>query len=181
MRFRSHSDLTDYTNSLVNADSFYTYFTNTTFQKKPHSSLNTYYKTESPSLTWFSFHFLLLTCLRSWCIIDSLFFYLSEPLVVPNLDIDFWAYYSTWDFGMDILSLGHFGMKTFRHGDFSTHGLFGTGTFRHRDILTWGHFSTGTLWDWNILAQEYFGRVDVSAQNHILAQVPKYPCAKMFL
>ena len=39
--------------SLVNADLFYANFTNKTFQKKPHLSLNTYYKTESPSPTQF--------------------------------------------------------------------------------------------------------------------------------
>ena len=36
-----------YTNSLVNADSFYANVTITSFQKKPHSSLNMYYETES--------------------------------------------------------------------------------------------------------------------------------------
>ena len=36
-----------YTNSLVNADSFYANDTITPFQKKPHSSLNMYYETES--------------------------------------------------------------------------------------------------------------------------------------
>ena len=41
-----------YTNSLVNADSFYPNFTNTTFQKIPIPHLTrTYCETEIPSLT----------------------------------------------------------------------------------------------------------------------------------
>ena len=60
-----------YTNSLVHADLFYANFTNKTFQKKPHSLLNTYYKTESPSLTKFSLHF-LLTCLTR-CLVNMTF------------------------------------------------------------------------------------------------------------
>ena len=53
-----HEKNLKYTNSLVNADSFCTNFTNTTFQKNSHSSLNTSYETEIPSvkIIFFSFY-----------------------------------------------------------------------------------------------------------------------------
>ena len=46
-----------YTNSLVNANLFYANFTNTTFQKIPipHLTVNRYFETEIPSLTFTNF------------------------------------------------------------------------------------------------------------------------------
>ena len=48
---RHHTDPKyNYANSLVNADSFYANFTNMTLLEDSHSSLNTSYETEIPSL-----------------------------------------------------------------------------------------------------------------------------------
>ena len=130
------------------------------------------------------------------------FFYLSEPLEVPNLDkmpedIDFWAYYGTWDFSTDISSLRHFGMETFRHGDFSTQGHFRTGIFWHGDMSARGHYETGTFGLRNISTEWMFRHrntfwhrcqnVPVTSLSHPQCQnipvpvhvfVLKCPCAK---
>ena len=47
-----------------NVDSFHTNFINTTFQKKPQSSLNKFYETEISPLMQFSLHFFLSTSLQ---------------------------------------------------------------------------------------------------------------------
>ena len=47
-----------YTNSLVNADSFYANFTNTHFQKVPIPHFNTYYETKNPQLKRISLNML---------------------------------------------------------------------------------------------------------------------------